>query len=306
MLGRGAILTRIKEPSMIPKDRPHKLLDRENTRGLKRLSIMPSAIHPGNLSKLLADERARLALKLQEVGVPARLLEDQLQDFFVYLLEWADRSGKVKLAREELWGRVEIYLRNLKRKGLAPDAQDWETVEAHLETPRGVERTIDVDFEQAMIDREQVVRFLGCMTEKSQIAVIVYYLIGLTREEMADVWGVSANTVATQAFRGIRQARAFGPRVPLEDGCEMLRVNSQRVALPMEWGAIPLELSERSAHLVQPWYESGRADKRWVRRPPFGTMPRSIMLWPQPSPGSARSKARPGSRLAPHNLPSEL
>lgn len=267
---------------------------------------MPCTIHPGTFSKLFASERAFVARRLGEAGVPSRLIEDQLQDFFVYLLEWAKRVGKRKLGRDELRGRAELFLRSLKRKGLAPDSQHWEAVETHLESPRGVERTVDVDFEQAIIDREQVARFLDCMTEKSQVAVIVYYLIGLTREEMADLWGVSANTVATQAFRGIRQARAFGPRVALEDGCEMLRVNSQRVALPMEWGAIPLELSERSAHLVQPWYDSGRSEQRWMRRPPFGTFPRSAMLWPQPTPGSvaARPKPRSSSRLVPHALPS--
>lgn len=266
---------------------------------------MPIAIHPGNLSKLFASEREFVTRRLHEAGVPSRMLEDRLQDFFVYLLEWARRGGKKKLHREELWGRVEVYLRSLKRKGVAPASQTWEAVDAYLEIPRGVERTIDIDFEQAMIDREQVVRFLGCMTEKSQVAVIVYYLVGLTREEMADVWGVSANTVATQAFRGIRQARAFGPRVALEDGCEMLRVNSERVSLPMEWGSIPLELSERSAHLVRPWYDSVRSSQRWLRRPPFGSFPRSVMLWPQPSKGS-RPNARASSRVSARTMRSEM
>lgn len=266
---------------------------------------MFNANHPGTFSKLFTSERGLVSRKLLEAGVPSGLIEDQLQDFFVYLLEWAKRGRKSKLARGEFWGRFEVYLRVVKRKGPAPDAQAWENVEAHLEHPQGGEPTVDVDFEQAIIDRDQVVRFLGCMTEKSQVAVIVYYLIGLTREEMADVWGVSANTVATQAFRGIRQARAFGPRVPLEDGCEMLRVNSQRVALPMEWGSMPLELPERSVHLVRPWYDSGRAEQRWARRPPFGSPPRTMMLWPQPtSTASVRPKARPVSRL-PSRFPSE-
>lgn len=260
---------------------------------------MPSANHPGTLSTLFESERGLVSRKLLEAGVPSHLLEDQLQDFYVYVLEWISRGVKRKLAREDLWGRVEIYLRNVKRKSLSPGSRAWETLGSHLEEPTGEEPTVETDFEQAMIDREQVALFLSCMTEKSQAAVIVYYLVGLTREEMAEVWGVSANTAATQAFRGIRQARAFGPRVDPEEGCEMLRVNSQRVVLPMEWGSIPLEVSERSAYLIRPWYDPERVQQRWVRRPPFGSPPRTAMLWPQPTPsGGVRPKPpRPSSRL---------
>lgn len=249
------------------------------------------------LSKLFALEHGFVHQRFAQAGIPKRMLEDQVQDFFLYLLEWAERGGRECVSHEELVCRVEVYLRSHKRKTPRPALQAWECLDSCPEEPRGFERTIDTDFEQAIMDREQVVRFLQCMTEKSQLAVIVYYLVGLTREEMADIWGVSANTVATQAFRGIRQARSFGPRLPPEpSSCEPAAPANHRVALPMEWGTIPLELSERSAHLVCPWYDPQRARQRWTRRTPFGAPQRPVMLWPQPNTGPRTRGGKPYRR----------
>lgn len=240
------------------------------------------------VSSIFTRERSFVTEQFEALGLPSDHLEDQVQDFFLFFLEWARRNNKELVTRDELLGRVDVYLRGHRRKLPQPAQFVWECLESHPELLRGSERTVDLDFEKAIIDREQVVRFLHCMTEKSQLAVIVYYLVGLTREEMADIWGVSANTVATQAFRGIRQARSFGPRLPLEEHDALTSCSNQRVDLPMEWGSIPLDLSERSAHLVCPWYDPQRARQRWIRRTPFGAPERPVMLWPQPTPQGRR------------------
>lgn len=236
-------------------------------------------------------DRDRVALRFREAAIPNGQVEDLVQDFFLYLLEWAERHHRQSVDLDELENRVEVFLRAHRRKTPRPAMQNWECLDTCPETPRGVERTVDTDFEQAMSDREQVVRFLHCMTEKSQLAVIVYYLVGLTREEMADLWGVSANTVATQAFRGIRQARSFGPALSSQTPAVRDLAANHRVALPMEWGTIPLELTERSAHMVCPWYDPQRARQRWTKRARLGAVQRPMMLWPQPQ---IRSRFAPG------------
>lgn len=252
------------------------------------------------LSGLFSREQESVTARFKESGIPVGQLEDQVQDFFLQLLEWARRNGRAEVSQDDLEVRMDIYLRTHRRKNPRPGVGAWECLDACPDAPRGVERTVDVDFEQAMIDREQVVRYLHCMTEKSQLAVIIYYLVGLTREEMADLWGVSANTVATQAFRGIRQARSYGPRVPLEDSVEAA---PQRVDLPMEWGTIPLELSERSADLVCPWYDPHRARQRWSRRTTVGASARPVMLWPQPVPRNRRTSVQDSLRNERSNDP---
>lgn len=176
-----------------------------------RLHAKPALGRRTHLSALFSREQGFVTERFRESGIPNGQIEDQVQDFFLQLLEWARRNGRSEVSQDDLIGRMEIYLRSHRRKGPRPGVGAWECLDLCPDAPRGVERTVDVDFEQAMIDREQVVRYLHCMTEKSQLAVIIYYLVGLTREEMADLWGVSANTVATQAFRGIRQARSYGP-----------------------------------------------------------------------------------------------
>lgn len=248
------------------------------------------------LSGLFSREQEFVTEHFRESGIPLGQIEDHVQDFFLELLEWAQRNGRSEVGQEDLVVRMEVFLRTHRRKSPRPGVGAWECLDVCPDAPRGVERTVDVDFEQAMIDREQVVRYLACMTEKSQLAVIIYYLVGLTREEMADLWGVSANTVATQAFRGIRQARSYGPRVPLDESADPVDVVPQRVDLPMEWGSIPLELSERSADLVCPWYDPQRARQRWNRRTPMGPAVRPVMLWPQPVPRSRRASVQDSLR----------
>ena len=161
------------------------------------------------IEELYRREYASIRRVLKQRGIPDVALCDEVHDFFVLLHRWMRRMRLRRINREMLRNRLRCYIRNRKKRRSTPlDAGIWNGLD-RPSTSSSDTNAARQNVEHSVLERDLLARYLECMTPKSRLAVLFYYLAELTREELADGWGISANTVATQAFRGIRQARAL-------------------------------------------------------------------------------------------------
>jgi len=79
---------------------------------------------------------------------------------------------------------------------------------AHRESGRA-EATASGDI-AAMLDRLEVGRLLGLLTERQRAIVVAHYYLGLTQEEIADALGVRRGTVSATVSQSLARMREKG------------------------------------------------------------------------------------------------
>ena len=62
----------------------------------------------------------------------------------------------------------------------------------------------------AMLDRLEVGRLLGLLTERQRAIVVAHYYLGLTQEEIADALGVRRGTVSATVSQSLARMREKG------------------------------------------------------------------------------------------------
>lgn len=232
-----------------------------------------------NFEQLYRRRFDSVSKELRRYGVPRFLLNDETHEFFLDLYKWMRNRRRRAVREEDLQNRLNRYLKNLDHKRFAPlERREWQSLDGAGPAGAGGKEENPRDLEVQILDRDLLVRYLRCMTPRSRLAVISYYLIEHTRQELASGWGISANTVATQAFRGIRQAREqcseLGPAASPPRG-------EVQFSLRCLWGRMPVELPESYARRLLALERRGA-----------GTPMLKLRSRPRPAPAKSRKRKR--------------
>ena len=63
----------------------------------------------------------------------------------------------------------------------------------------------------AILDRLEVGRLLGLLTERQRAIVVAHYYLGLTQDEIADALGVKRGTVSATVSQSLARMREGAP-----------------------------------------------------------------------------------------------
>jgi RNA polymerase sigma-70 factor, ECF subfamily len=160
-----------------------------------KLSAVPEAVHldPKTQFRQLYDqEYASVFRAIRAVVLDSPSAEDLTQETFVRA--YRARSRYQPTAPPGAWLRrigMNLAISHLRRQKLArflparlyvtPDRRDYDRAEA----------------------RDVVEKALAVLSPKLRAAVVLHYYEGLTREEIADVLGVPAGTVASRIAKAV-------------------------------------------------------------------------------------------------------
>lgn len=134
------------------------------------------------------------------------LIEESIQELFIYLFESYDRFGEVMLVRAYL-------TRSLRRRVLVTISKEKRLREWHQNNIAQVDlhfsiEDLHIELKQSALQNE-VIRVLNQLPWRQREAIYLRYYNGLSTKEISMIMGVANQTILNMLYQGLKKLRTW-------------------------------------------------------------------------------------------------